>query len=235
MNNKLQTIRNEITAIDNDILNLISARSTLLTDILTVKSANALGSEICVFDPKQEQYKIDCLTEKNSSQFSDKDIATIFQAIISASRNLQIDRAENAEPFQVSIQGTKGSYSELAMLKYCQQKSIQHYKVNYAISSHNVLCDIHSGRVRYGIIALNNAQGGLVNETIKALTDHKYLIVDSIVLLVEHSLIVLEGADQSQLKQIYSHPQALKQMSRNISANLFLMSHNIHGVIRHWQ
>ena len=86
-----------------------------------------------------------------------------------------------------------------------------HYKINFAVSSENVLNDINTGKAEYGLVALNNSQGGLVNETIKALGENKYLIVDSVVYKVEHSLIARVGVALENVKKIYSHPQALKQ------------------------
>ena len=97
--------------------------------------------------------------------------------MINACRNLQIDKAEQEEIFNVSIQGS--FYQKL--LKYCKQKSIENYQVHYAVSSHNVLSDITTRKVDYGVVALNNSQRRLVVETIDALSLHKNLIIDSII------------------------------------------------------
>jgi|GEM_PF-1042483 len=212
MNQELKDLREKINAIDDQLLTLITERSALLDSVLAAKIHTAAGKAPSVFIPEREQKIIDRLTIKNKSNLSDKAIANIFQSIINACRNFQIanNKLEN-EILSISIQGIEGSYSEQAALKFCRQKSLLNYHIDYAVSSDNVLKNIISGKTKYGIVALNNAQGGLVVETIDALSKHQYRIIDSVILLVEHSLMTLPGTQKEQVKNIVSHPQALKQ------------------------
>ena len=208
---KLHRLRKQIDVIDDQLLELITERSALLHSILAEK-VKAGGKDAKLFVPAREQAIINRLVMHNKSNLSGAAIATIFQSIISACRNFQIANNKVGDQVSViSIQGVAGSFAEAAAIKFCQQRALQHYTMDYAVSSDNVLNHVTHGKIPYGIVALNNAQGGLVTETITALSQHKYRIVDSIIILVEHSLMALPQNNGAQINTIYSHPQALKQ------------------------
>jgi chorismate mutase/prephenate dehydratase len=211
MSELLEQLRRKINNIDHKILSLITDRSALLGDILSAKIGGTNSDQITVFDPKREEEVVRHLIAENSSVLPDAAIADIFQSIMGACRNVQIDQIDNAEPFQVSIQGSRGSYSEQAILQYCQNKSMGHHQIDFAVTSEKVLHAVTDGKSRFGIVALNNAHGGLVDETIQALSQSRYLIIDSVVLVVEHALLIRSETDAQSIQAIYSHPQALKQ------------------------
>lgn len=219
MNNDLEKIRNNINSIDIDILTLIEKRSMMMKQVLQAKKMQGDGIVKNLFDPKREANIIRTIVNKNKGPLPDSAINNIFESIISSCRNLQLSLEENPLPFNVSIQGIKGSFSEQALLQYCQQKSIKNYKIHYAVNSESVLESINKNKSEYGLVALNNAQGGLVNETIDALTYHRYRIIDSVILLVNHCLITTIDTKKCDIKSIVSHPQALKQCRHYLQKN----------------
>lgn len=218
MTKTLENVRNKISSIDHQILELITKRVTLMQDVLVEKTALAKDNVVHIFDPKREAAVVRHLVSANQSALSDAAIADIFESIILACRQIQLDQSGLVEAFSISIQGDVGSYSEQACQLYCQNKSIDH-AIHYAISSERVLRQVVSGESLYGLVALNNAHGGLVNETIQALSGSRYLIVDSVVLVVDHALLVLPDTLPDAIDAIYSHPQALKQCRDYLAAN----------------
>ena len=225
----LKDIRDEITSIDDQILDLITKRSALLQDVLLAKEALAKGDAAAVFDPRREALIIRRLVSANNSVLPDAAVANIFESIILACRQVQLNQARSVAPFSISIQGDVGSYSEQACLLYCQNKAIDHHQIHYAISSERVLDDLTLRKSSYGLVALNNAHGGLVNETIQALSKNRYLIVDSMVLVVEHSLLALPDTLPNTIDTIYSHPQALKQCRE------YLAAHYPNATVQSWR
>lgn len=220
MNKKLIELRQQIDKIDKKILTLIGNRAELLTSILQSKIDYANTDDVPIFHPKREQDIIQNLILDNNSMLSDLDITSIYQSIISASRNFQFKNTKNARPFKLTVQGDKGSFSEKAALQYCQSKSLKHYDIHYATNSENVLNQLSTDPHHYGVVALNNAQGGLVEETIDAFSRYKYLIIDSIIYRVKHSLLSLPGKDKKNIKKIYSHSQALRQCQYYLKTQL---------------
>ncbi len=67
---------------------------------------------------------------------------------------------------RVGIQGAQGSFSEEAALAFCDRHGIDDYELVYLITSARVLQAIDDGDVDYGIMAMENAQGGVVIESI---------------------------------------------------------------------
>ena len=208
MKTTLEDLREKISAIDLQLLELLDDRSALLKDILAVKVKSTHKEAVAVFDPKREVSIVRRLVTKNRSVLPDGAIEAVFEAVMRACRQVQIDQSDLVAPFSISIQGDIGSYSEQACLLYCQRKAVKNHLINYAISSECVLHQVQSHASPYGLVALNNARGGLVKETIDALSCSRYLIVDSIVLVVQHALMARPGTAP---EAINSHPQALKQ------------------------
>ncbi len=218
--NKLQNLRQKIDIIDDQLLELITKRATLLQAVLAEKTKASENGNVKIFVPTREQAIVDRLVAHNKSNLSNKAIASIFQCIISACRNFEMaNKPINNKALIISIQGIVGSFAEAAAIKFVQQRALANYIIDYAVSSDNVLRHVISGKAPYGIVALNNAQGGLVAETITALSHYKYRIVDSVIVLVEHSLMALPQTKVSQIKHIYSHPQALKQCREYLQSN----------------
>jgi chorismate mutase/prephenate dehydratase len=219
MKKSLDDLRQEINDLDLEILSLLTKRAEKINGVIAAKKASSDNEDVIIFDPKREAEIIRLVVIKNRSILPDADVATIFKAIIGACRNLQMTTVANARPFCISIQGDRGSYSEQALLQYCHQKSLENYKITYAITSAAVLHDMNSIKSQYGLVALNNSQGGLVSETIEALSQNRYLIIDSVILKVNHSILALNGVSQYDIKKIYSHPQALKQCREYLARN----------------
>ena len=215
----LKHTREKISEIDKKILDLITERMSFVHDILQKKINMADGGAVDIFDPKREAAIIQNLIEKNDTSLSSQSIENIFESIIHACRDAQIHKVHQAMPFLLSIQGTPGSYSEQAAWRYLQKKSIQGHQLLYAKNSARVVRDIRENPKCYGLVALNNAHGGLVQETIEALSNGQYLIVHSLVLTVEHALLTRPENTREDIAAIYSHPQALKQCRAYLKKN----------------
>lgn len=117
---------------------------------------------------------------------------------------------------QLAIQGGPGSFSEEAARKYKQDKDLE-YELTYAYTSQRVLETVADGRVERGLIAIENAVGGVVYESIEALAEHRCRIVDFLDVLVVHALLTRPGTEIGDVEKIISHPQALKQCESTLA------------------
>ena len=70
---------------------------------------------------------------------------------------------------------------------------------------------IEKGLCRYGIIPLENSTAGSVNKVYDLMLQHEFFIVRSTRLKVDHSLLVRPGTKLSDIREIYSHEQAIGQ------------------------
>jgi len=120
----------------------------------------------------------------------------------------------------IGIQGVKGSFSEIAAKKFATSQTIEDYQLSYLTSSGNVLIAVENGDVNFGVFAMENAQGGVVLESVKALASHRCTIVDMFHIPISQNLIVPPGVTMDEITEIHSHRQALRQC-RDFLSNYF--------------
>ena len=105
----------------------------------------------------------------------------------------------------IGIQGGKGSFSEQAANEFAHNHGLEGAKIIYQISSEAVLMGIESGETDYGIFAMENAQGGVVIESVKALAKHRCEILEMFHIPVDQNLLGLAGTHVSDVTEIHSH------------------------------
>lgn len=111
----------------------------------------------------------------------------------------------------IGIQGGKGSFNEEARRYYCVENHINDYKIKYFYTSNNVLKALHRKQVDYGQFAIQNSIGGVVRESIDALSKYNCRIIKEFEIIINHCLLAMPGARIEHIKTIMSHPQALAQ------------------------
>jgi prephenate dehydratase len=74
-----------------------------------------------------------------------------------------------------------------------------------------VLKALEEGKIDFGISAIENSLGGLVWETINALSEFNCRIIDNFAIVINHVLLGVPGGTIDSIDTIMSHPQALAQ------------------------
>ena len=72
---------------------------------------------------------------------------------------------------------------------------------------------VNSGLCRYGVLPLENSNAGSVNRIYDLLAMYNFSIVRSTRLQINHSILTKKGVKLENIKEIYSHEQAIKQCS----------------------
>ena len=121
---------------------------------------------------------------------------------------------------KIGIQGGKGSFSEEASKIFITNHGIENTKMEYLITSQSVIESVENGTVEYGIFAIENAQGGVVIESIEALAKHRCEIVEMFYVEISQCLLARRGVFMGDITEIHSHQQALRQC-RNYLAEHF--------------
>ena len=78
---------------------------------------------------------------------------------------------------------------------------------------------VEQGLCEYGILPIENSTYGTVNEVYDLMKNYRFHIVRSIKLKVDHSLLVLPGTELKDVKEIFSHEQAIGQCSEFLKAH----------------
>ena len=121
----------------------------------------------------------------------------------------------------IGIQGGKGSFSEEAAEIFAKNHGIEDYKISYLISSKSVLEGIDSGSVQYGVFAMENAQGGVVIESVEALAGYRCKIIEMFHIPVSQNLLARHGVFMGDITEIHSHQQALRQCKDYLSEHFW--------------
>ena len=111
----------------------------------------------------------------------------------------------------IGIQGIEGSFSEEAAKSYCQKFGITDFELEYLLSSMNVLDGLTKKTIDTGIFAMENAQGGVVIESVEALAKNQCKIIDMFYVEISQNLLAKDNIALGDIEEIHSHEQALKQ------------------------
>ena len=216
----LEALRSEIDAADRDLIDAFIRRMGISSKIAECKKSGGIG----VADPGRERRK---MTDITASVDADMRSYTqvLYSLLFELSRSYQekinleesslyheiktaIDKSYTAFPTsaRVACQGVEGAYSQIACEKLFKVPDIM-----YFASFENVFTAIEKGLCTYGILPLENSTAGSVNKVYDLMMKHNFKIVRSVRLKVDHSLLARKGTDIKNIKEIFSHEQAINQ------------------------
>ncbi len=221
----LSELRQQIDEIDNQIVALYEKRMDVCSQVADYKIAT--GKK--VFDKTREVQKIQNVKSKVKNEFNKTGVEELFEQLMSMSRKLQYQKlsetgAYGRLPFieidsldldkaRVVYPGAEGAYSEAAMKKFFGD-NVNSYHVE---TFRDAVCAIEEGAADYAILPIENSTAGIVSEIYDLLTEYENYIVGEQIIKIEHCLITVPGAQLSDIKTVYSHPQSLMQSSRFLS------------------
>ena len=122
---------------------------------------------------------------------------------------------------KIGIQGGKGSFSEAAGEVFAKNHGIENFEIIFQISSEMVLNGVENGSTDFGIFAMENAQGGVVIESVEALAEHQCKIVEMFHIPISQNLLALHDMFVGDITEIHSHQQALRQCRNYLSDNFW--------------
>jgi len=111
---------------------------------------------------------------------------------------------------RVAFQGVAGAYSEEAIRQFFgpEVESVP------CRTLAEIFFAVGSLDTDYGMLPVENAVAGSVNQSYELLMEHDLRIYAEVILRVQHMLLALPGTHLSDLRRVRSHPQALAQCQR---------------------
>ena len=213
---ELEKIRSEINSVDERILEALASRRKLAEQIIQAK--DQLGTPIR--DALREEQLLAGLIARGRSQGLDAHlIMRVFHEIIDdsiRSQQLHLLDYDKSESKRVAFQGIEGAYSELAGRKYFAPY-LDHTLFVGVPTMEQVVNAVEDGDADYGLLPVENTAAGSINEVYDLLSCAQLSIVGEEVLRVEHCLLAIDEVPLSDIRQIYSHPQALAECMKFVS------------------
>ena len=220
----LEELRAEIDTIDDSLLQDFAQRMNVVGQIGLEKKNEGLPT----LDPAREREKLADIVAKLPPEMEQYGY-TLWSMLFEISRSYQsslnpqpsalrkdIERAiADTQPLfppaaTVACQGVEGAYSQLAC-----EKLFKHPQVMYFKTFESVFSAIENGFCDYAVLPLENSTAGSVKEIYDLMLRHSsFKIVRSTRLKVDHNLVAKKGTKMSDIKEIFSHPQAISQCAK---------------------
>lgn len=195
MDNKLKPLREQIDAIDRQILDLLNQRARIAQQVGHVKAE----TNAPVFRPEREAQVLRSVAERNPGPLANDDVQIIFREVMSACRALE-------KRVRVAFLGPAGTFSEQAVYKQFGHA----VEGEPCVSIDEVFRATEAGTADFGVVPIENSTEGRINRTLDLLLQTSLSISGEISIPVHHSLMTKTGS-MDGVARICAHSQALAQ------------------------
>ena len=219
----ISQLREQIDAIDDQLVRLFVERMEISGKIGAYKKANNLP----IFDPGREREKLQDVASK-AGEGMENYTRTLYATLFELSRSYQSRTTSHMTALNDSIassiantsqlfpqapmvacQGVEGAYSQIACEKIFKSPLIMYFK-----NFDGVFNAIEQGLCQYGILPIENSTAGSVKKVYDLMIHHNFSIVRSFRMKVDHNLLAKPGTKMENIREIYSHEQAINQCSK---------------------
>ena len=131
--------------------------------------------------------------------------------------NQLLPKKINRKKIIFGVQGGKGSFNEEAIMFYINKNKIKKFQIKYLYTSEKVLKNLHEGNIDLGLFAIQNAVGGVVEESTYAMAKYKFKIVEEFQILIRHFLMKRKDVSVVKINTIMAHSQNFRQCKDNLA------------------
>lgn len=216
----MEDYRKKIDAIDEEIIKKLDERMRTAEEIARYKQENQLP----VLDALREREKIEKITDLAADDMASY-TRILYNTIMEMSKDHQRKITQRETPMvqnikkaleetskvfpqraTVACQGVAGAYSQEAC-----ERLFKMPKIMYVKNFNGVFAAIDKGLCQYGILPVENSTAGSVNQIYDLMMKYNFYIVKSVKLKIDHSLLAKPGTEKGDIKEIFSHEQAIMQ------------------------
>jgi prephenate dehydratase/chorismate mutase len=197
----LDEIRRKIDKIDRELLVLLQERMGL--------AIHSKKFKVDVVDEKREETVLARAERMNLDLVHRSFARQLLGTIIEESRRLQ-----QQDRKLVAFQGESGAYGEVA----CRGLVPGGAFIPCTEFVH-VFEGVQQGHLDLGVVPVENSLEGAVTQVNDLLTTTGLKVIGEVRVAVNHCLLAAEPLDVSEIRVVYSHPQALAQCQRFLLAN----------------
>ena len=216
----IQELRSQIDEIDDQLVKLFCQRMDVAAKVADYKRENNMP----ILVPARERQILADVAEKAGEEMGNY-TRVLYSMLFELSRSYQSKRNMVLSPLHeqieksiettpklfpqapmVACQGVEGAYSQIACEKIFKSPFIMYFK-----NFEGVFTAIEKGLCQYGILPIENSTAGSVNKVYDLMIKHNFSIVRTFRLKVDHNLLAKAGTKLADIKEIYSHEQAISQ------------------------
>ena len=220
---ELEELRKKLDGVDDGMLRLFQERMDTVREIASYKKEH----DMPVLSQKRERAILERVSEQAGEELEDYarilyttlfDLSRSYQArllnpnggALSAKIQQALDNTPKLFPKRgtVACQGVEGAYSQLACDKLFPSANILYFK-----SFEGVFSAVERGLCQYGMLPIENSTYGTVNAVYDLMRHFRFYIVRSVKLKIDHALLTRPGVRLADVREIFSHEQAVGQCS----------------------
>lgn len=217
----LLTCRKELDGIDSQIVELFEKRMEICGNVARSK----IESGKAVLDTEREKQKLAAVKELAHGAFNQQAVCELFSQMMTISRRFQygllVEHGRTVElgfekvaeiskrDVRVVHQGVEGAYSHAATLQYFGEAA----NIHHVYSFEDAMKEVMEEQSDYAVLPIENSSAGAVIDNYDLLMKYEVHIVAEVFLPVNNYLLGASDAELSDIRTVYSHPQALMQCS----------------------
>lgn len=201
---RLEQLRQEIDAVDEQLLRLLNRRVELAKQVGALKRRDKQP----FFTPEREQAIYRRLAALNPGPLTTPQMIAVFREIISLSRALE-------KPLKVAFWGPEGTFTHMAALE-CFGQATELVPVD---SIAEVFAEVEKSHVHYGVVPVENSTAGVVPETLDIFPHTNAKICAEVYVQIAHHLIS-HCKRLEAIQRVYAGPQPAMQCRRWLRAHL---------------
>jgi chorismate mutase/prephenate dehydratase len=200
----LGSLRDQIDAIDQQLLRLLNQRAQVAEQVGAVKRAEGTP----FFRPDRVAQVIRKIENANQGPLLNAHVASIWREIMSACLALEA-------PQRVAVLGPQGTFCEQAAIEYFGSAA----NLIHCASFDEVFHATAAGTAQYGVVGMENSTEGVVTRSLDLFLRSPVHVVGEVSLLVRHNLL-RQLAQLDGIEVVLAHPQALAQCQNWLSEHL---------------
>ena len=198
---KPEEIRKKISKIDRELLVLLQERMGLA--LRSKKFKETLS------DPQQENDMLARAQRLNLDLIESTFTRRLLKTIIEETKRLQDEDRSLA-----AFQGEHGAYGEVAARQLVPKGAYIP-----CLEFIDVFRGVEDGYFDLGVVPVENSLEGAVTQVNDLLTTTDLKVIGEVKVAVSHCLLATEATDYREIRQVFSHPQALAQCRNFLMRN----------------
>lgn len=199
----LDELRAHIDAIDGDVLRLLNDRAQCALEIAEIKRAGNAPFYV----PEREKAVFERLRELNIGPLPYPALRSIYREVMSSIRALE-------KTISVGFLGPLYTFSHMAALRVFGVTAEHRPLPSLA----DIFTEVERKRIDYGVVPVESAMGGGVNDTLDRFATSDLKIINELMLRVTQNL--LANCPFDQIRRVYSKDNAFVQCRNWLKSNL---------------
>jgi len=200
---RLEALRQRIDALDKKLVDVLNERAGIVVEIGKIKC----DEDAPIYAPDREHRVLQQVRHWNKGPLPNSCLEAIWREMMSGSFSLE-------KPMRVGYMGPPGTFSHLA----ARRKFGASIEYDNLDSIPAVFEEIVRGHIDLGMVPIENSTEGSVVDTLDSFVDGSVRINAEVLIHIHHNL--LANCDPAHIRRVYSHPQALGQCRKWLSAQL---------------